>query len=160
MSVKTLFIPAILTALRKALPPKELNSAERLLETLTPGRVVPVMDIDLSKYFRSDHKLYETDPLSMLRLLQALPGPVHTVGYSLGTTAVVNPAAQSKVIAKSVILEPYFGGFTDGKVSDFYHTVTLLGSLDLVKVPLGPVTPPGRFFAGGLGPPATLPNRD
>lgn len=160
LSVNTFFIPAILSALRKALPANELNSAERLIELVTPGRTVPGMEKDLNKSFRSGHQRFESDPLSKLQLVQGLPGPIHTIGYSLGTTAVVNLAAQSKVIAKSVILAPFFGGFTNQKVTDFFHTAIVLGTLDLLTVPFGPVMLPGRTYAGALGPPATLLNRD
>lgn len=154
------YIPRMLSVLKKALPPAEFVQAERLIESLTPGRAVPGVEKYLNKFFLSDHGRFESDPFFKLHLLQALPGPIHTVGYSLGTTAVVNLAAQSKVIAKSVILAPYFGHPANQTLADFTHSTLVFGSLDLVTFPLRSLRVPGRIWTGSLGPPASLLNRD
>lgn len=146
LSVNIRFISRMLFALKKALPPREFNDAARMIEVLTPGRVAPGMKNDLLKYFTYGHQRFETEPIIQLRLLRALPGPINAVGYSLGTAAVVNMAARSRVISKAVILAPFFGGFTHGKTADFFHTRLVLGSLDLVTFPVPPKPLPGRAY--------------
>jgi alpha-beta hydrolase superfamily lysophospholipase len=108
-------------------------------------------DPDFDRYFVSSHRAYLTDAQARLAELEALPGPIYTVGLSVGgavalALAAQNPQRVAKVVAFAPLLEVY------GETRERY--VNLAGPLDIREVgwdelrfPLGCFTAANRFGA-------------
>jgi pimeloyl-ACP methyl ester carboxylesterase len=108
-------------------------------------------DPDFERYFVSSHLDYLSDAQARLEELAALPGPVYTLGLSVGgavalALAAKNPQRVSKVVAFAPLLEIYD--------STRERYVNLAGPLDIREVgwddlrfPLGCFTAANRFGA-------------
>ena len=108
-------------------------------------------DPDFDRYFVSSHRAYLTDAQARLAELEAMPGPIYTVGLSVGgavalALAAQNPQRVAKVVAFAPLLEVY------GETRERY--VNLAGPLDIREVgwdelrfPLGCFTAANRFGA-------------
>ncbi len=88
----------------------------------TPG------DPDFDRYYNSDHERYLTDALGYLGDLEAMPGPIFTVGLSVGGAVALSlAAAQPQRIRRVVTYAPLLE--THG--SDRRQYVELTGPLSL-----------------------------
>ncbi len=108
-------------------------------------------DPDFERYFVSSHLAYLSDAQARLAELAAIPGPIYTVGLSVGgavalALAAQNPQRVAKVVAFAPLLEVY------GETRERY--VNLAGPLDIREVgwdelqfPLGCFTAANRFGA-------------
>ncbi|WOD40774.1 alpha/beta fold hydrolase [Nodosilinea sp. E11] len=109
-------------------------------------------DPDFDRYFVSSHLDYLSDAQARLAELEALPGPIYTVGLSVGgavalALAAKNPQRVTKVVAFAPLLEVY-GGETRKRY------INLAGPLDVkefgwdeLRFPLGCFTAANRFGA-------------
>ncbi|MBW4483180.1 MAG: alpha/beta fold hydrolase [Tildeniella torsiva UHER 1998/13D] len=109
-------------------------------------------DPDFDRYFVSSHLAYLSDAQARLAELEALPGPVYTVGLSVGGAVALalgakNPQRVAKVVAFAPLLEVY-GGATRERY------INLAGPLDVkefgwdeLRFPLGCFTAANRFGA-------------
>ncbi|MEA5451423.1 alpha/beta fold hydrolase [Leptolyngbya sp. CCNP1308] len=109
-------------------------------------------DPDFDRYFVSSHLAYLSDAQARLDELEALPGPVYTVGLSVGGAVALalgakNPQRVAKVVAFAPLLEVY-GGATRERY------INLAGPLDVkefgwdeLRFPLGCFTAANRFGA-------------
>lgn len=109
-------------------------------------------DPDFDRYFVSSHLAYLSDAQARLAELEALPGPVYTVGLSVGGAVALalgakNPQRIAKVVAFAPLLEVY-----GGKTRERY--INLAGPLDVkefgwdeLRFPLGCFTAANRFGA-------------
>lgn len=109
-------------------------------------------DPDFDRYFVSSHLTYLSDAQARLDELAALPGPVYTVGLSVGgavalALAAQNPQRVAKVVAFAPLLEVY-----GGETRERY--INLAGPLDVkefgwdeLRFPLGCFTAANRFGA-------------
>ncbi|WP_017300877.1 alpha/beta fold hydrolase [Nodosilinea nodulosa] len=108
-------------------------------------------DPDFDRYFISSHLAYLTDAQARLDELEAMPGPVYTVGLSVGGAVALalgakNPQRVAQVVAFAPLLEVY------GETRERY--VNLAGPLDIrefgwddLHFPLGCFTAANRFGA-------------
>lgn len=108
-------------------------------------------DPDFERYFVSSHLAYLSDAQARLAELAAMPGPIYTVGLSVGgavalTLGAQNPQRVAKMVAYAPLLEVY------GETRERY--VNLAGPLDIrevgwdeLKFPLGCFTAANRFGA-------------
>lgn len=106
-------------------------------------------DPDFDRYYVSSHMDYLHDAQARLEELAALPGPIYTVGLSVGgavalALAAANPDRVKKVVAYAPLLEVY------GEARERY--VNLAGPLDIrefgwddLRFPLGCFTAANRF---------------
>ncbi len=120
-TLKELTMPLVLKALRKNLNSQQFETAKQAIALLDADEEIRGTEKQFSKYFRSGHQRYESDPFAKLRFVQALPGPIHAVSFSFGATALMNLAAQSRVISKGVMLAPYLAWHTDKFRVDITH---------------------------------------
>ncbi|MBW4461234.1 MAG: alpha/beta fold hydrolase [Nodosilinea sp. WJT8-NPBG4] len=109
-------------------------------------------DPDFDRYFVSSHLAYLSDAQARLAELEALPGPIYTVGLSVGGAVAValgakNPQRVAKVVAFAPLLEVY-----GGETRERY--INLAGPLDVkefgwdeLRFPLGCFTAANRFGA-------------
>ncbi|MEM0979583.1 MAG: alpha/beta hydrolase [Cyanobacteria bacterium P01_H01_bin.58] len=108
-------------------------------------------DPDFDRYYVSSHMNYLHDAQARLDELAAIPGPIYTVGLSVGGAVAlalgsVNPDRVKKVVAYAPLLEVY------GEARERY--VNLAGPLDIqefgwdeLRFPLGCFTATNRFGA-------------
>ncbi|MEQ8537149.1 MAG: alpha/beta hydrolase [Coleofasciculus sp. D1-CHI-01] len=109
-------------------------------------------DPDFDRYFTSSDMKYLTDAQERLAELEAMPGPVYTVGLSVGGAVALGLAASrpdriKKVVAYAPLLE------VSNEVNERY--INLTGPLDLrefsweqnVSFPVGCLTAANRFGA-------------
>ena len=141
----------VLQVLRISLSTREYSLAKETLSLLRPGIRGSGLQKALRKYYVSAHQLYESDPFLKLSLIDALPGPVFTVSFSLGTTAAIHLAAKSRAVSKAVLLAPYFGPTRSGAAAEIRHFTNVLGVLDLVSVQAPPISGlntkiPGKYI--------------
>lgn len=107
-------------------------------------------DRDFDKYFVSSHMNYLTEARQRLEELEAMPGPVYTIGLSVGGAVALGLAADrpdriKKVVAYAPLLRVY------GRDRRLY--VTLTGPLDIselgwdpaLRFPVGCFTAADRF---------------
>ncbi|MBE9110924.1 alpha/beta fold hydrolase [Nodosilinea sp. LEGE 07298] len=106
---------------------------------------------EFDRYFVSSHLDYLRDGQSRLSELEAMPGPVYTVGLSVGGAVALalgakNPQRVAKVVAFAPLLEVY------GETRERY--VNLAGPLDIrefgwddLQFPLGCFTAANQFGA-------------
>jgi pimeloyl-ACP methyl ester carboxylesterase len=107
-------------------------------------------DPDFDKYFTSTHLNYLTDAVTRLAELNAMPGPIFTVGLSVGGAVALALAAScpervKRVVAYAPLLRVY------GREREQY--VNLAGPLDIremgwdqnLRFPLGALTAASRF---------------
>ncbi len=143
-----LSMPLVCRALKENLTPPQFNTAKQAIALLNPDEEIKGTEKLFSKYFRSSHQRYESDPFAKLRFVQALPGPIHAVSYSFGATALMNVAALSRVISKGVMLAPLLAWHTDDSRIDITRFFLVLGALDLISQedigPGGTVSFPGK----------------
>ncbi|MBD2106943.1 alpha/beta fold hydrolase [Nodosilinea sp. FACHB-13] len=109
-------------------------------------------DPDFDRYFVSSHLTYLSDAQARLAELEALPGPIYTVGLSVGGAVALalgakNPQRVAKVVAFAPLLEVY-----GGETRERY--INLAGPLDVkefgwdeLRFPLGCFTAANRFGA-------------
>ncbi|MGD1937733.1 MAG: alpha/beta fold hydrolase [Cyanophyceae cyanobacterium] len=98
----------------------QILDIKRAIET--PG------DPDFDKYYESDHERYVTEALGYLGDLEAMPGPIFTVGLSVGGAVALGlAAAQPQRIQRVVTYAPLLE--THG--SDRRQYVELTGPLSL-----------------------------
>ncbi|MBD1875979.1 alpha/beta fold hydrolase [Nodosilinea sp. FACHB-131] len=109
-------------------------------------------DPDFDRYFVSSHLAYLSDAQARLAELEALPGPIYTVGLSVGGAVALalgakNPQRVDKVVAFAPLLEVY-----GGETRERY--INLAGPLDVkefgwdeLRFPLGCFTAANRFGA-------------
>lgn len=109
-------------------------------------------DPDFDRYFVSSHLAYLSDAQARLAELAALPGPIYTVGLSVGGAVALalgaqNPQRVAKVVAFAPLLEVY-----GGETRERY--INLAGPLDVkefgwdeLRFPLGCFTAANRFGA-------------
>ncbi|MBD1917777.1 MULTISPECIES: alpha/beta fold hydrolase [Cyanophyceae] len=107
-------------------------------------------DPDFDRYFVSSHLAYLSDAQARLAELEALPGPIYTVGLSVGGAVALalgakNPQRVAKVVAFAPLLEVY-----GGETRERY--INLAGPLDVkefgwdeLRFPLGCFTAANRF---------------
>ncbi len=108
-------------------------------------------DPNFDRYFVSSHLAYLSDAQARLAELAAMPGPIYTVGLSVGGAVALalgaqNPQRVAKVVAFAPLLEVY------GETRERY--VNLAGPLDIREVgwdelqfPLGCFTAANQFGA-------------
>lgn len=108
-------------------------------------------DADFERYFISSHMKYLQDAQQRLSELDAMPGPLYTVGLSVGgavalALAAAQPDRIKKVVAYAPLLEVH------GEERERY--VNLAGPLDIremgwddLRFPLGCLTAANRFGA-------------
>ncbi|MGB2925454.1 MAG: hypothetical protein WBB82_09145 [Limnothrix sp.] len=108
-------------------------------------------DPDFDRYYDSNHLDYLTDAEARLAELEAMPGPIYTVGLSVGGAVALGLAANhpkriKKVVAYAPLLEVY------GETRERY--VNIAGPLDIkefgwddLSFPLGCFTAANRFGA-------------
>jgi alpha-beta hydrolase superfamily lysophospholipase len=131
-----------LVARLRGLEPRLLDIVAAIERDNTPN---------FDRYFVSSHLKYLTDGQARLAELEALPGPVYTVGLSVGgavalALAAQNPQRVTKVVAFAPLLEVYD--------ANRRRYVNLAGPLDIREVgwddlqfPLGCFTGANRFGA-------------
>lgn len=108
-------------------------------------------DPDFDRYYVSSHLAYLSDAQARLAELEALPGPVYTVGLSVGGAVALALAAQNpQRVTKTVAFAPLLA--VHGETRRRY--VNLAGPLDVkefgwdeLKFPLGCFTGANRFGA-------------
>jgi alpha-beta hydrolase superfamily lysophospholipase len=108
-------------------------------------------DPDFDRYYVSSHLAYLSDAQARLAELEALPGPVYTVGLSVGGAVALALAAQNpQRVTKTVAFAPLLAVY--GETRRRY--VNLAGPLDVkefgwdeLKFPLGCFTGANRFGA-------------
>jgi pimeloyl-ACP methyl ester carboxylesterase len=106
-------------------------------------------DPDFDRYFVSSHLAYLTDAQARLAELEAMPGPVYTVGLSVGgAVALALGAKNAQRVAKAVAFAPLLEVY--GETRERY--VNLAGPLDVkefgwddLRFPLGCFTAANRF---------------
>ncbi|AFY39623.1 hypothetical protein Lepto7376_3418 [[Leptolyngbya] sp. PCC 7376] len=108
-------------------------------------------DPDFDRYYDSNHMDYLKDAEERLAELEAMPGPIYTLGLSVGgavalALAAANPARIKKVVAYAPLLEVW------GETRERY--VNIAGPLDIkefgwddLRFPLGCFTASNRFGA-------------
>jgi esterase/lipase len=105
---------------------------------------------DFSRYFTSTHMNFLTDAQKRLAELEAMPGPIYTVGLSVGGATALGLAAShperiKKVVACAPLLE------VSNEINERY--INLTGPLDLrqfswehnISFPVGCLTAANRF---------------
>ncbi|BAU40432.1 esterase [Leptolyngbya sp. O-77] len=133
---------------RMALIARLLRIEPRLLDILKA--IERPNDPDFDRYFISSHLRYLTDARDRLRELDSLPGPIFTVGLSVGGAVALALAADqpdriARVVAYAPLLEIY------GEERRKY--VELAGPLDIrelgwdpaLRFPVGALTANARF---------------
>lgn len=106
-------------------------------------------DPDFDRYFVSSHLAYLTDAQARLAELEAMPGPIYTVGLSVGGAVALALGAQNaQRVAKAVAFAPLLEVY--GETRERY--VNLAGPLDVkefgwddLRFPLGCFTAANRF---------------
>ena len=108
-------------------------------------------DPDFDRYYDSSHLAYLNDAQTRLLELEAMPGPIYTLGLSVGGAVALalgakNPQRVAKVVAFAPLLEVY------GQTRERY--VNLAGPLDIrefgwddLQFPLGCFTAANQFGA-------------
>ncbi len=119
-------------------------------------RIVPAIerdnDRDFERYFISSHMNYLTDARQRLAELEAIPGPIYTIGLSVGAAIALGLAAdQPKRISKAVAYAPLL------KIYDpeYEKYINLAGPLDIYEkswspgesFPIGALTAAARYGA-------------
>ncbi|GAB4151263.1 MAG: hypothetical protein Fur0046_30610 [Cyanobacteria bacterium J069] len=133
---------------RMALIARLLRMEPRLLDILKA--IDRPNDPDFDRYFVSSHLRYLTDARDRLRELESLPGPIFTLGLSVGGAVALGLAADQpdriqRVVAYAPLLEIY------GEERRKY--VELAGPLDIrelgwdpnLRFPVGALTANARF---------------
>ena len=141
----------------KRLGPLQMLSLVRRLRRLDANTVDMILalerynDPDFDRYFDSNYMAYLTDAEARLAELEAMPGPIYTVGLSVGgavslALAAAYPDRIKKVVAYAPLLEVW------GEGRERY--VNLAGPLDIkefgwddLRFPLGCFTASNRFGA-------------
>lgn len=119
-------------------------------------RIVPAIerdnDRDFERYFISSHMNYLTDARQRLAELEAIPGPIYTIGLSVGAAIALGLAAdQPKRISSAIAYAPLL------KIYDpeYEKYINLAGPLDIYEkswspgesFPIGALTAAARYGA-------------
>lgn len=93
-----------------ARPDPKFRKASEILSILSArGNFEGALDIQkYNEYFESEHMRYESEGLARLSEVQALPGPLFTIGYSFGGPNSLNAIAISRAVKRAVLLAPFF----------------------------------------------------
>lgn len=92
----------------------------------------------INEYLQSEHAQYEWEALARISEVQALPGPLYTIGYSFGGLNSLNAIATSAAVKRAVMLAPFFPPNNDDPLT-FQWVASLLGIIDFFLIGLMPV---------------------
>jgi dienelactone hydrolase len=148
-------LPADPSLFERPPKPQQLALIARLL-LIEPRltRIVPAIeqdnDRDFERYFISSHMDYLTDARQRLAELEAIPGPIYTIGLSVGGAIALGLAAdQPKRISGVVAYAPLLKIYDP----DYEKYINLAGPLDIYEkswnpgesFPIGALTAAARY---------------